>query len=48
MGEPLDKFRLYPSASGTETALTKEIREKKELSGRPPCKILAGQYLDKS
>ena len=48
MGEPLAKFRLLSSVSGTDNTrlssvnpipLTKENKEK-ELSGGTPCKIM--------
>ena len=38
MGEPLAKFRLFPSVSGTDTTLTKE-NLKMDLSVGTPCKI---------
>ena len=40
VGETLEKSRLFPSVSGTDTTSTKEIKYKKELSGGTPCKIL--------
>ena len=39
MGEPLAKFWLFASVSGTDTTPTKEIKYKKELIGGTPCKI---------
>ena len=40
MGEPLAKFWLFTSVSGTDTTPTKEIKYKKELSVGTPCKIM--------
>ena len=37
--EPLEKFWLFASVSGTDTTLTKENKYKKELSGGTPWKI---------
>ena len=39
VGEPLAKFRLFPSVGGTDTTLTKGIKYKKDPSGGTPCKI---------
>ena len=38
MGEPLAKFWLFASVSGTYTTSTEENKYKKELSGGTPCK----------
>ena len=35
MGEPLAKFWLFPSVSGTDTTLTKEIKKKRTQWGNP-------------
>ena len=37
--EPLAKFSLFASFSGTDTTPSKEIRYKKDLSGGTPWKI---------
>ena len=39
MGEPLVKFWLLASVSGTDTTPTKEIKYKKYLGWGIPCKI---------
>ena len=39
MGEPLVKFLLFASVSGTDTTPTKENKYKKDLSEVTPCKI---------
>ena len=39
MGEPLAKFWLFDSVSGTDTTPTEEIKYKKELSVGIICKI---------
>ena len=39
MGEPLAKFWLFASLSGSDTTPTKEIKYKKDLSGVTPFKI---------
>ena len=35
MGEPLGKFRFFPSVSGTDTMSTKEIKYKNISVGEP-------------
>ena len=44
MVEPLAKFRLFPSFSGTDTMSTKEMKYKKYLSRGLPCKIMVVKF----